>query len=294
LPVAAIFQARTVKQLVALLRERGSSLPTSPLAPIQPNGVHPPLFLCEGVAIYYPLSRHLGGEQPVYGLATELAQDYPRVEDLAADYVAAVRTVQPEGPYFLGGLSLGGLVAFEMAQQLCASGQEVALLALFDTPVPGANPPKPFPRKWAGHLSNLSRFGFPYLRKKVGRRLRDIRRILRERWGSPDHSASRLLSERSHLRHLFGERAATYGVRAYPDRVTLFGLARRDGMSDSLFDPALVDIAPDLGWGRIATGGVEVHELPGDHVSILAEPHVRVLGEELRDCLERARGARSS
>ena len=145
--------------------------------------VHPPLFLCEGLGIYYPLIRHLGKEQPVYGLVTDVGRDYPRVEDLAASYVAEVRVVQPEGPYFLGGLSFGGIVAFEMAQQLCAVGQEVALLALFDTPTPWAFTPKPLFRRLAGHLSNLRRFGFGYVQKKFGRRLQSLQRILATKRG---------------------------------------------------------------------------------------------------------------
>ena len=118
LPLTAIFQARTVGRIAALVLDRRSSPAASALAPIQPEGSLPPLFLCEGIGIYYPLIRHLGREQPVYALVTEIAEDYPRVEDLAASYIAEVRAVQPEGPYFLGGLSFGGIVAFEMAQQL--------------------------------------------------------------------------------------------------------------------------------------------------------------------------------
>jgi thioesterase domain-containing protein len=114
---------------------------------------------------------------------TDIARaDHPRVEDLAAWYVAEVRAVQPEGPYFLGGLSFGGIVLFEMAQQLCAVG-----------------------------------------------------------------------------------------------------------MSDSLFDPALGDIDPQLGWGRVVAGGVEVYEVAGEHVSIFREPNVRSLAEKLTNCLEMAR-----
>ena len=119
------------------------------------RALDPPLFLCEGIGVYYPLIRHLGRDQPVYGLVTEIAGDYPRVEDLAAAYITEVRAMQPEGPYFLGGLSFGGIVAFEMGQQLFASGQEVAMLALFDTPTPWAAAPKPLFQKLAGYLHNV-------------------------------------------------------------------------------------------------------------------------------------------
>jgi thioesterase domain-containing protein/acyl carrier protein len=293
LSLAAIFQARTIRRITALVRSSGTSLPGPALAPIQPEGIHPPLFLCEGLGIYFPLVHHLGRDQPVYGLITEVAQDYPRVEDLAASYVAEVRAVQPEGPYFLGGLSFGGVVAFEMAQQLYAAGQEVALLVLFDTPTPWAFTPKPFAGRLAGHLSNLGRFGFGYLRDKVGRRLKDIPRRLRARIRPSKESETEILADEDRLRHLFTATADAYDYRPYPGRITLFALASRDAMSDSLFDPALGDIDPELGWGRLAAGRVDVQELPGEHVSIFVEPHVQVLGEKLTRCLEIARPAAS-
>ena len=83
------------------------------------------------------------------------------------------------------------------------------------------------------------------------------------------------------LRHLLSDDRGQYDLRTYPGRVTLFVLAERDGMSDSLFDPALDNIDPQLGWGRVAAGGVEVHELPGEHISIFREPNVRILAEKL-------------
>jgi thioesterase domain-containing protein len=294
LPLAAIFQARTVGRIAALVRDRRSAPSASALAPIRPEGAHPPLFLCEGIGIYYPLIRHLSREQPIYGLVTEIGGTYPRVEDLAAAYIAEARAIQPEGPYYLGGLSFGGIVAFEMAQQLLACGQEVALLALFDTSTPWASTPKPLHRRLAGHLDNVRRFGPGYVRKKLGRRMGDLRRTLRRRLAASRDSASQILADEDRLRHLLGETAARYDLRAYAGRITLFSLASRDGMSDSLFDPAVVEIDPQLGWGHIAAGGVEVHEVPGEHIGIFQEPHVRFLAEKLTGCLEAARRAAPS
>jgi thioesterase domain-containing protein len=284
--LAEIFQARTVGRIAALVRDRRPTPSAPALAPIQPEGAHPPLFLCEGIGIYYPLIRHLGREQPVYALFTELRRNYPRVEDRAAAYIAEVRSIQPEGPYYLGGLSGGGIVAFEMAQQLYACGQEVRLLALFDTPTPWASALKPRLARFVGHLKNVRRFGLGYLRKKVRGRLARLRDLV------PGQDAvSRILADKDRLRHRLGETAAKYDIRAYPGRITLFALAERDGMRDSLFDPAVHDIDPLLGWGRVAPGRVEVHEVLGGHVSLFQEPFVRDLAEKLRDCLEAARGA---
>lgn len=283
LSVTAIFQAGTVARMTALLQARDAGLARSPLAPIQPNGTKPPLFLCEGVGIYYPLAPHLGPDQPIYGLITETSESFPRVEDLAAHYLAAMREIQPEGPYRLGGISFGGLVAFEMAQQLHAMGQKTALLALMDTPGTGAFRLKPLIRRALGHAGNLMRHGLPYLRLKLGSHLPGFARK------SPDEPMPG--AGHGDVRALFQRSADAYAIRPYHGRITLFTLARRGAMSDSLIDPALADVDPLLGWGPIASEGVERHELDGEHVTILREPYVRALAAHLRDCLARADAA---
>jgi thioesterase domain-containing protein len=293
LPLAAIFQARTVSRITALVQEGGSAPAGPALAPLRPSGTHPPLFLCEGIGIYYALTRHLASEQPVYSLVTEVGGDDPSIEDRAASYIAQVRTVQPEGPYYLAGLSFGGIVAFEMAQQFRAAGQEVALLALFDTPTPWAFRPNALPKRLAGHLSNLRRFGFSYVEKKVGRRLKRLKRALRVN-GPVAAPASATLADTDRLRQLLSTTADRYSLRTYPGRATLFVLAERDGMSDSLFDPALGEVDRELGWGRVVAGGVEVHEMAGEHTSILREPNVQILAGKLTSCLETARAAAST
>jgi thioesterase domain-containing protein len=281
LSVTAIFQAGTVARMATLLQSRDASLSRSPLAPIQPKGSKKPLFLFEGVGVYYPLAPYLGDDQPIYGLITEIGAEFPGVEDLVAHYLDIVLETQAEGPYFLGGLSFGGVVAFEMAVQLKALGHEVGLVALFDTPGPNAYRMKPPLRRAIGHLRNIIHFGRPYLEAKLGHRLRALISA------TPDPATEGQGDLRPRLRMLFEQTAGAYRYKPYPGRVTLFTLAERDAMSDSMIDPALADIDPLLGWGAVAAGGVERHELDGEHVSILREPYVRALGEELRRCIDR-------
>lgn len=141
LPVATLFQAPTVEKLAGLLRQEGWTPPWSSLVVIQAGGSNPPFFCVHdvggGVLGFRDLARRLGPEQPVYGLQAQGLDGkrpcHRRVEEMAAHYLSEIRSVQPEGPYYLGGLSFGGAVAFEMAQQLRAQGQEVGLVALFDT-----------------------------------------------------------------------------------------------------------------------------------------------------------------
>jgi thioesterase domain-containing protein len=111
---------------------------------MQPGGTRPPLYCVPGAggnAIYlYNLARELGPNQPFYGLQgvglDGDAEPHTTVEDMAAHYIAEIRSVQPVGPYHLAGHSLGGWVAFEMARQLQRDGHEVSMLAIIDTPVP--------------------------------------------------------------------------------------------------------------------------------------------------------------
>jgi thioesterase domain-containing protein len=270
--------------MAELLQRRDGALLASPLAPIRAEGDRPPLFLCEGVGVYYPLAARLDPAQPVWGLVTELVGAYPGVEALAAHYREAIRAVQPHGPYRLGGLSFGGLVAFELAQQFFAAGEDVALLVLFDTPGPGAYRPKALPGRLLGHAGNVLRYGTPYLTAKLGKRLRQ-RADPAGSGAAAGGEAHRLIADQQRLRNLFQGAAARYNVQPYPGRITLFALESRDGIGDGLFDPALGHVDPLLGWGGVARGGVDRHTFPGEHISMLHEPHVAGVAAALDRCL---------
>ncbi|HEY1017220.1 MAG TPA: amino acid adenylation domain-containing protein [Herpetosiphonaceae bacterium] len=138
LPLAALFQGATIRQLAALLA--GGELSWSPLVPIQSGGGKRPFFAVHAIGgnvlCYAELAAALGDDQPFYGLQAvdlaDVAQEV-RITEMAASYVAAMREVQSEGPYLLGGWSFGGIVAFEMARQLRAAGAEVEALVLLDS-----------------------------------------------------------------------------------------------------------------------------------------------------------------
>jgi thioesterase domain-containing protein len=265
--------------MAALLHSRDNLLNGSRLVAIQPNGTKPPLFLCGAgdIGMYYSLIPYLGNDQPIYGLMTIVAY-YPRVEDVARHYLSFVRETQVKGPYYLGGFSFGGLVAFEIAQQLHAEGEKVALIALMDSPGPAAYRLKTPVRRALGHASNLLRYGYPYLRAKIENQLRRLKRERSNR------------KRASYERKPYAGRAQGNGTRyerkPYAGRLTLF-VAQGNGISNTMFDPALGIISPSLGWESVAASGVERYELSGGHVDILQEPFVRALGERLRQCLDR-------
>ncbi len=287
LPLVTIFQAPTIAQLAQVLRQQGGGGQSwSSLMPIQPQGDRSPLFLCEGVGIYYPLLAYLEANQPVYGLVAGSVKgapiQYADLATLAQHYIAEIRTIQPTGPYCLGGISWGGLVAFEVAQQMVAQGEQVKLLALFDTMRPGAYRSLPLTTRLVWHVKKRVRGG-----PKVWRQtLRDVARLgmsgrFWRRGRSIEAQLMPVPENEAHfaMRELFNQACRAYQPKRYPGQITLFVASDR-------VDAGAYVVEPGLGWQAIAEGGIIQHPVPGDHLSILQEPHVRVMAQKLQECLE--------
>jgi len=302
LPLTTLFQAPTVKQLASILRQEGCSLPIESLVPLQSGGSKPPLFCIYGILLYYQLARFLGLEQSVYGIYLQeevalLKADRQEqtalnsVADLATLYLEEMRKLQPVGPYFLVGESFGGLVAFEMAQQLYQRGEKVALLALLDTSFPNAKKSMPWSEKTYLHLRYLLQAGPSYALDKLAQRTGlDNNRFFHilnkvyQKSSYGERSLSNHLQQAStyDVRQQFRERLArNYTPSSYPGKMLLF---RAKDVSE--FEAYYTD--PQRGWNSIAAGGLEVYQVPGEHIGILKEPHVRVLAEQLKACLEQA------
>jgi thioesterase domain-containing protein len=286
-----------------VLCQEGLSTPWSSLVPIQPKGSKPPFFCVHAhggeVLIFKDLAKHLGPDQPFYGLqALKLNGDQAgpgRVEEMAAYYLKEIQTLQPEGPYFLGGYCFGGKVAFEMAQQLHEQGQEVALLALLDAYAPG------YPRRlpWVQrqviqrvnlHVRNLRRLGpqekLHYIREKGGivrtrveTRLKKIACKFYLGVGRPLPRALQEIQESSRRRF------SPYVPCVYAGRITLFRPSQQ---------PEGYYHNPDMGWSGLAAGGLEIYEVPGPFGSIIREPYVEVMAEHLRAYLHAAQTTHSS
>ena len=258
---------------------------TKDLVPIQGNGTEIPLFLFEGAMIYQPLSRCLGLDRPVYGLIIEEKQrrqtQFACLEDLAAYYISLIKSVRPNGPYLLGGLSNGGLVAFEVAQQLLASGQTVALLALFDTIGQGnIKTPSLFKRLTYGFRQTLEA-GPSYILGRTKRRAENLyARIALKTPLFRIKSLEHVLPKASFYKRI-RDYSRSYVPKSYPARITFF--AARETLYSGR-----PDVEPGFGWSQLAAGGLEMHEIPGDHLSILKEPHVRLLAEKLSSCIDNA------
>jgi amino acid adenylation domain-containing protein len=303
LPVSTLLTAPTVEQLVKLVGEPSATAAPPALVPLQPGGSRPPFFCVHAIAGevlgFVPLAHHLGPDQPFYGLRSRRWEDLrlpDSLEALASRYLDEVRALQPHGPYYLGGFSFGGTVAFEMARQLHVRGETVGLLAVIDQRShPGRNR-QPFrPAFLLESLRNIPRWvrfdlcatsprtllsrAWLRLRAMVPRRGTDP--SSGERVAGAAFDLARLSeSSRQVLGYHFGLLSG-YTPRHYPGRLTLF---RAQAQSLTRLQ------ARDLGWGGL-TERVEVIDIPGSHDTLLKEPHVRVLAERLGASLQSSQAA---
>jgi len=302
LPLATLFQSPTIEQLAKILHQSGWSSPWFSLVPIQPSGSQPPFFgihsLGKGQEHYRNIARHLGSDQPVYGLDYWLATQTKdtkqalhtwRVEELAAHYIKEMRILQPEGPYFLAGFSFGGIVAYEMAQQLVTQNQKVALLVLFDTRSPALSVKSLGFNTFEIHLKKLSQLEMKeklaYIMMKVKYK---IQKTLK--WIKPFFLK---VAEKFYLKFKLpmpyalhysliveanNKLASDYALQVYPGQVTLFRTTDQAVKYEQF---------SDLGWSALALGGVEIQEVPGNHLDMLQEPHVQVVAKKLKACIDR-------
>jgi thioesterase domain-containing protein len=230
------------------------------------------------------LARYLGADQPVYGLQPADGP-YETLQQMAAHYIEEIRKVQPEGPYHLGGWSSGGLIAFEMAQQLARQEREVALLALLDTAVPSSNGDTELDD--ATLLAGLARVNNLPLSVAELKSADDQLRYLLDS-ANLGHLADN--GGLSHLRQLLDSsksilRAGShYQPQPYPKRITLF---RSTDMlpGENGEEQFKIYEDPALGWGKFSAEPIEVHQIPGTHFTLLAEPNVQVLAAHLKSCL---------
>ncbi len=293
LPLATLIQAPTIEALAKTLRHDGWSAPWSPLVPMQPAGTKPPFFCVHGVGgnilNFRPLSKHLGNDQPFYALQARGlgGQQTPltRIEEMAALYVDEIRKVQRHGPYHLGGLSFGGVVAFEMAQQLRREGEQVALVALFDTAPVGYSgvAPKAANRDFDESMSKRLKVHVNVLLRgpnRVEYLFKRIRRIWRklvyrswqtvfalfDRFKAPLPRALQDVQQANYMA------LRNYHPRVYPGPVTFFYAER---------EPEGFTREKQYGWNVLAAGGVVSEEVPGDHLTMLDEPHVQGLAVKL-------------
>lgn len=313
-PISVLFEAPTIARCAALIAERlgpeeeAAATPAAKADPAGPRFTHlvamhggedgpkKPFFLVAGMFGNVLNLRHLahllGNDRPFYGLQARGlfgdAAPHLTIEEAAADCLAEIRQVQPEGPYLLGGFSGGGLTAWEIGRQLRAMGEEVALMVLLDTPLP-VRPVLTRPDKAMIKLAELRDGGPKFLAEWARRRIEweRSRRAIAAHEPDPTVPSFHNAEIEAAFRHAVG----IYQLQPWADgRVVLYrppldrhwkvtggkwvSIAREYVFADNLWTP----FAPEL----------EVVEVPGDHDSMVLEPNVRVLAARMRSVIAAA------
>jgi len=297
--VPSLFEAPTIEDLANILQRHGQSAAPSYLVPLQTNGFGTPLFCVHGLSgelfDFVELARCLGPHRPVYGLQARIVNGRPVAHSLkamAATYVGEIRSLQPEGPYLLAGHSAGGTIALEIAQQMRASGQPVAMVVALDALYPGylrELPSRAWTRRIAFHLRKLARLDrneiLGYLRQR-GQTMKEWvqRKIWQTRFRSYPAGARTLPGSLAKVDEIHRHAIKEYAPQAYDGRVVLFRCMERRVVD--------ADFEDDLGWSKGVTGSLVIHEVPGDHVTMLAMPLVQGLAEKLEVYLKDACAAK--
>ncbi|MBD2038156.1 amino acid adenylation domain-containing protein [Leptolyngbya sp. FACHB-321] len=324
LPLSTLLTEPTIAQLAALLSQPGQLDRPNSVVLLRKGGSKPPVFFIhdgEGETLLYRnLAYCLKPEHPVYGIQPYSQEHHPilhtRVVEMAAYYIEQIRTVQPEGPYLLGGLCVGGFLAFEMARQLQNQGQTIAMVALLDTADVEAtmrsglianqrlssfsqslNQGQPLnPQQLLRILGKASQKIYNVITYEVRSKLQKVQNQTKIKLFR--YCLDRNLPIPSFLHNLSVRIVLKFAEREYIPQAPYQGevFLTLATQKSSSFDGTLIDDTPYadmysdplLGWGNRSTEGVKVYHSPGGHSSMLQEPNVQVMAENMQSYIDAA------
>jgi amino acid adenylation domain-containing protein/FkbH-like protein len=299
LPLVTLFQSPTIRQLAKALKPGNDDTSRSLLVPVQPNGDKPPLYLVHGAGGdvlwgYANLAGHMPADQPIYGIRSRGQtghEEFHTLSEMAACYVREIRALQPQGPYYFGGYCFGGNVAYEMARQLRAQGQEVAFLALLDSAPTNVGYENPrwlspafharFARNAAYWLCDFATLPMREQRRWVQRKAKAAVRKLLRRFARGNKPASVDLEDVIDPMHFPEQELKLWQAH-------LNALVRHvDGSYDGEVlllrtrgQPIFCSLEDDFCWRALAPK-LQICRIPGSHENIFMEPNVMALAEEL-------------
>ena len=295
LPLASLIENPTISKLAAYMDIKFISWDS--LVPLKPNGNKVPLFVVHGanhnILIYKNLAENLNEDQAVYALQTKglsgEVEPLKSVEEMASHYISEIKTINPEGPYALGGFSFGGIIAFEMAKQLKAEGKKVKILALFDSYVyPHLYYTNQLVKKIVLTLYNISQLIFMgfnmFSSVKNFKRRYDLLKLkfsglgLRLKYGK-EKQYQMQFNRSSKIDEMHGLAFSRYNLIPQDIKVDLFR---------STEDVFFAHDYNYLGWKKIALGGIRKHIIPGNHSEMFIPPGVNKLSGILQDLLDKS------
>lgn len=301
LSLSTLFENPTIEKLAKIISQPTSLGTNSPLVAIQSSGAYRPFFCVHAaggdVNNYLILSKKLGREQPFYALEqTPQPKEFNlfSVEDTAAYYLKEIRNIQPHGPYLLGGWCYGGIIAFEMAQQLQRQNETVDLLAVIDAILPktiiqsGKDDDAKLVLRLAEAIKNWFKIDFAISYNE----LRDL--ALDEQFHLLFGKANLKISDTEMAQHLQSyklfkthiQAMRNYVPQIYPHKITLFKASEiitHDFESHEFYTDD-----PLLGWSQYSQQTINLIEVPGNHFSIFNEPYVQELASQLKASLMNA------
>ncbi|MEH2267138.1 MAG: amino acid adenylation domain-containing protein [Nostoc sp.] len=301
LTLSTLFENPTIEKLAPIVSQRSHENSNSSIVAINSSGSKIPFFCMHGagggINHYFNLSRRLGEDYPFYALEhtpDKAELELLSLEETANNYLQEIRKVQPNGPYLLGGHCYGGVLAFEMAQQLQRQGETVDLLVVIDAILSETriestqDDDAKFLLRMAESIKtdNNIDFSIPF---------EELRYLpLNEQLHLINKKANFIFSDTeikdfiSYYKLFKSDVQAMrdYVPQLYPQSITLFR-AKEEIIHD--FDnPEWNTDDPLLGWGKYSSQPIRVIEVPGDHFSIFVEPHIQELTKHLRNCIDHA------
>jgi thioesterase domain-containing protein/acyl carrier protein len=286
LPLSTMFQSPTIAALAQALEKQAAPSEWFSLIPIRQGVLRPPLFGVEILGLEF--FKRFGADQPIYNLRFAAGSRpgsvhrLPMIEALAAHYIQEIRTVQPIGPYFLAGYSWGGLVAYEMAQQLTASGEAVALVALVDTFLSESHR-KPV----AARIARVASYSLPTFIERLSGKLKAKLNKKSLKY-SLNLTVKKLRYGPTYYRPDSFEIETVYTVmrayrqKAYSGKVIFFKATETATVPDGFY------AAPESEWQRLVGQGLEIEYVYCDHDAMMKGPNVAQIAHKIRAAMDSA------
>jgi amino acid adenylation domain-containing protein len=286
--LAVLLESPTIAGLAQIIRT-GVSPNWSPVVSLKPGENRSPLFcvhpLGGNLFDYHTLSKVLDIHRPIYGLQPRgidgKQQPLERIEDMASYFIQSIKTIQSQGPYFLTGYSFGGIVAFDIARQLTEQGEKIAFLGLVDIRCPViAELATPF-REWIKiQLDRMQKMTlkqqFNYIYEKLSN---PKSQVYRDEVVATLSDLDIFTPELVKVLDCNVQAAKEYQPQIFAGKATLFWSEHQNWY---------IKKHPTLGWGDLVADGLDIQQIPGDHVTLMQEPHVRVLAEKLKSSIQEA------
>lgn len=286
--LAVLLESPTIAELAKIIRT-GETSDWSPVVLLKQSENKSPLFcvhpLGGNLFDYHILSKILDIHRPIYGLQPRgidgKQQPIERIEDMASYFIRSIQTIQPQGPYFIAGYSFGGIVAFDIARQLTERGEKVAFLGLIDIRCPVITElDTPF-REWLDiQLDRMRKLTikqqFEYIYEKL---FKPKSQAYRDEIVATLSDLDIFTPDLVKVLDCNVQAAKEYQPQVFPGKATLFWSEYQDWY---------IKKHPTLGWGDLVTDGLDIQHIPGDHTSLMQEPHVRVLAEKLQSSIAEA------